>query len=499
MRKVYIILLGIFSLSLTSCNDWLNIRPETEQKEEDQFASYKGFRDALTGCYMSLANTSLYGEKLSMSHIESLANLWYQQNYAPTDADRAADYYLALHDYDSDEAQSAMQNIWSELFYVIAQANMIIKYADENPSVFETTASRAIVQGEAYAIRAYCQLDVLRLFGQMPQGGTQEVKLPYSETTAFDEYPTYYDYKAYIDKLEDDLNKAEGLLKDNDPIFEYTFNQLNYPSSNLIDDSYLYYRQSRFNYWAVKGIQARMYLYTGQTNLAYQAAKAILDAKDVNGNPVIALSGSSDIVSNGYKACPNECLLYLSKYNLKSVTGFLIGGNSDIKASSYYLYLSKEQLTELFSGESTDSHNRYRYLWNQSVKNQSNQFCATLLKYYFTDDAENQILYHQIIPMLRLSEIYLIAIETTTNLEEANELFAEYMLEHDVVLDTDAFSSLNDIQKKLIAEYRREFFAEGQMFYTYKRLFVKKLLTSGKEMSEKEYILMECLGNGFNA
>ena len=67
-------------------------------------------------------------------------------------------------------------------------------------------------------------------------------------------------------KLIADLDKAEKLLKDNDPIFGYTFEELNAPSSVEIEDTYMCYRQSRLNYWAVKALQSRMYLYLGKAD-----------------------------------------------------------------------------------------------------------------------------------------------------------------------------------------------------------------------------------------
>ena len=59
--------IALLGWSAVSCNDWLDVRPDTEQKEEDQFSTYKGFRDALTGCYMALANEDVYGCRLTMS------------------------------------------------------------------------------------------------------------------------------------------------------------------------------------------------------------------------------------------------------------------------------------------------------------------------------------------------------------------------------------------------------------------------------------------------
>ncbi len=497
MRKLYLVFGMALIFCLSGCNDWLDVRQETEQKEEEQFATYKGFCDALTGCYMTLGEKAVYGEKLTMSNIESLANLW---NPFTTDpgTERSADYYLSLHDYESDAAREAMQSVWSKLFNVIVQANVIIKHVEENKDVFDSEAARSVILGEAYAIRAYCQLDVLRLFGQVPQKATIQVRLPYSETTAFDEKPTYYAFEDYVSKLKYDLNQAESLLKDNDPIFEYTFSQLNFPTSNLLDDSYLYYRQARFNYWAVKALQARTYLYLGEKELAYGAAMAVISAKGSDGNPVMTLSGASDIVGQGYKACPNECLLYLSKYDIKSVANILIGGN-DVRANSTRLYITATQLADLFKGQETDSHNRYRYVWNRNVKDAANKSCAAILKYYFADNASNQMLYYQIIPMLRMSEVYLIAIETTKNLVEANQLYADYMRDRDVVLNENAFGSLDDVQGIIVDEYRREFFAEGQTFYMYKRLNIKDVLWYTKGLTEQDYVLWKCVSTEFNA
>ena len=53
--------IALLGWSAVSCNDWLDVRPDTEQKEEDQFSTYKGFRDALTGCVWLPFDDELYG------------------------------------------------------------------------------------------------------------------------------------------------------------------------------------------------------------------------------------------------------------------------------------------------------------------------------------------------------------------------------------------------------------------------------------------------------
>lgn len=113
-----------------------------------------------------------------------------------------------------------------------------------------------MIEGEALAIRAFCQFDILRLFGQLPQGGTKKVSLPYSYTTSIDEMPKYYDFDAYVANLTADIEKAETLLKATDPAMDTPLRKLNTSSSS--DDDFLKYRQSRLNYWAVRALHARM-------------------------------------------------------------------------------------------------------------------------------------------------------------------------------------------------------------------------------------------------
>ena len=496
--KIYksILCCAIVGLLFSSCSDWLDVQPETESKEEDLFTEYRGFKSALTGCYMAMANDDAYGKRLTMTNIESLACVWYFESEPYSSDAEAANYYLNAHDY-NDVARDAVQTIYSKMYNIIVQLNKIIRNAENNPGAFPNEKTQAVILGEAYALRAYCHLDILRLFGEVPNGTGEKVNLPYSEVAAFDERPEYCDFATYSEKLIADLTKAEELLKDNDPIFEYTFEDLNMPAYLELDDTYMGYRQSRMNYWAVKALQARAYLYLGKTTEAYQAAMAVINGKDANGEPVMSLSGSTDR-SDGYKACPNECLFYLSKPDIKSVAEVLIGG-ADIEYSNSYLCTLPERIDEMFPENRADDNRYGTMMWNKQVDDGYGYFYAATLKYYFSDDAEEKTLYYNIVPMLRMSEVYLIAVETTSDLAEANRLYAEYMLQGcNVGLLTDAFDATSDRGDMLIAEYRREFIAEGQLFYTYKRNQVKDMLWCDEEMTDDDYVLWNCVNTEFN-
>lgn len=495
MKKYIISLIALATLT-TSCSDWLDVRGENIQKEQDQFENYKGFRDALTGCYMTMGSTDIYGQRLTMTDIESMADMWYitssAENYEPER------YYLSTHDYTKDEPRASIKAIYGSLFNTISSANVLLKNIQEKGGKVSEKKAMAVIEGEALAIRAYCQLDVLRLFGQLPQGGTKTVKLPYSYTTGIDEAPAWYDFDKYVELLTADLEKAEALLKGNDPIFEQTFSELNYPGTTA-EDEFLYYRQSRLNYWAVRALHARMALYAGQTAEAHQIALEIINAKGADGNALITLSGISDL-TKGYNALPSECLFYLSKYDVKTYANrSLIGGNEVQSRDANYL-LSANMLNELYASlpNATASHNRYLKLWNHNTKNTSNQPTPTLKKYWYDDNSLSSTLASsnatelatkfQIIPMLRLSEMYLIAIETSTDLTEAQSLYDTYMTYCEFTL-YEPFASLDDVRTEMVNEYRRELFGEGQMFYTYKRLGASKMLWNSKTITEEDYLV----------
>jgi hypothetical protein len=491
MKKyTYILFLIFASMTISSCSDWLDVKPDTQVEEDNMFKSYQGFRSALTGCYMELGNTNIYGERLTMTNIESLADMWYMT----AGTVHPDDYNLMIHDYTQDNAKSAIKSMYSELFNVVVQANMIIKHI-ENSTAFESESKKNMIEGEAYALRALCQMDVLRLFGQMPQNATKQVSLPYSETTSISEMPAYYSFTDYVTKLKADFDKAASLLKDSDPIFQNTFYELSYPS-NTTDDTFTYFRQFRLNYWAVIGMQARLALYLGDKTTAHTLAMSIINAKGSDGKALMPLSGNNDLTA-GYYNLPSECLFALSKYNLASYTStyFIGNGDSRIRENDHYC-VSSNMFNSLFMGANTSSNNRYLYVWNKNAATSTGAKFPTITKYYFTagtsSSSYSAMLKNQVIPMLRMSEIYLIALETTTDLAEANSLYKTYMESQNELITNNKFASLDEVKTIINSLYLREFYGEGVVFYTYKRLAapsVQMNYSQKVEMGESQYIL----------
>ena len=64
MRKLYYLAACLLALC-TSCSDWLDVKPKTNVEEEDLFKNEQGFKEALTGIYIKMSETQLYGRELT--------------------------------------------------------------------------------------------------------------------------------------------------------------------------------------------------------------------------------------------------------------------------------------------------------------------------------------------------------------------------------------------------------------------------------------------------
>lgn len=502
MKKKYIpYLMSAFLFLNVSCDDWLDVQQDTEKRETELFDNYQGFQGALAGCYDDLAKQDLYGEKLTCSNIESMAGLWHMGSSADNlQTNILPNYYFTTHEYRHSVAEEEIRRIYLGLFNTILEANMIIKAAEEKGHVIPDAKSRAVVLGEAYAIRAYCQFDVLRLFGQVPQNPTIFVSLPYSEITTKDEMPHYYSYEQYIVKLENDLNKALSLLKENDPVFDYTYDEFNNAGYNgyemvRIEDSFMNYRQHRLNYWAVKALQARMYMYIGQKEKAHDLALEVILAKTRTGKPVALLSAAADY-SNKYYASPSESLFMVAKAGLIDETEDLLLGNEELVVrEGEGLVILPTSYESLFEGTNTGSDLRYLNMWAAVQTSQSTKYRSIRKHFYDPDklggETKTKVLATklELIPLLRLSEMYLIAVEGAPTVAEANMLYTIYMGSKNVFL-TSPFGSMDEVRSEMLKEYRREFFAEGVVFYLYKRYGIENMWSKENvTVTETDYIL----------
>jgi hypothetical protein len=93
-----------------------------------------------------------------------------------------------------------------------------------------------------------------------------------------------------VKNIETDLEKSEELLATADPAVITTgCLDASSAASTAVTDSWQYYRQLRFNYYAALATKARLYYWTGNSTKAVEYAKKVIEAKDKSGNTEFTL------------------------------------------------------------------------------------------------------------------------------------------------------------------------------------------------------------------
>lgn len=424
--------------TMVSCGDWLTVNPKSEIPAEQFFETEIGFQDALIGAYIQMKDSKAYGESLTMSHIEHLVSF---HDLTSSEETNKIVTGLNSHQYHDSSIEEQISKIYSQLYKVISSVNLILSYIDDNRKVLSTVEMYNMIKGECLTIRAMCHLDILRLFGPVPsQAGSAKI-IPYVTTLGVEIIP-YSSFKEYSTLMLKDLSEAEILLAE-DPI-----KLINSKHDNI----FLQNRQFRFNYYGVKALQARANLYFGNDKNAYDAAKTVIEAKDNFKLGTLADYSTTD------QTLSVEHIVALYDFKMPKrydalFAGFLKKGSSnDLVKKSIYGNTGTD-IREPGVGT----------LWSLKVGGNG-------INYLFNNKYEPKAKEKNRIPLLRLSEMYLIAAEAAP-LNEAQGYWSAYRLSRGIHVTT---LDENNRKFSVMEEYRKEFYIEGQMFFTHKRMNSQK-------------------------
>ena len=126
MKKNIIYSLSLFLLlSLSACNQWLEVEPKTEIKSDKMFENETGFRDALIGCYMMMADSTLYGRESTVCFFDVLAQQYDMATNNP---------YNNLKQYRYESYTGTIDGIWQKTYSIIANLNALLEATKKRPS-----------------------------------------------------------------------------------------------------------------------------------------------------------------------------------------------------------------------------------------------------------------------------------------------------------------------------------------------------------------------------
>ncbi|MCR6721188.1 MAG: RagB/SusD family nutrient uptake outer membrane protein [Chitinophagaceae bacterium] len=228
-------------------------------------------------------------------------------------------------------------------------------------------------------------------------------------------------------------------------------------------------RTLRFNYYAVLALKARVHLYAGNLDSARIAAQEVISSAKF---PATALSA----ISGGNRTFSTEVIFNLNVNDIAILyAGFF---NTSVRATK-----SVDQWNswfEIAAGGSGD----YRYLY-QTALNGVYRLPVKLDGALNTNAAAAKK-----VPLMRLTEMYLIAAEAQLGTDNAAALTLVNTARRSRNL-TDLPGTLTtpQIQQEIIKEYQKELLCEGQIFYLYKRLNLSELPYDFRSMNDEQYVL----------
>lgn len=439
MKKYIILFTALLSVTFSSCSEWFDVNASDKIKQEELFADQTGYYEALTGIYLLCGEDALWGRRLSF-YIPELVTKQYDLMSNTTMG------YFYDCDYEASAAETIIDGVWSQLYYVIANCNNMYQNLMESEIEF-TSDNKEILEAELYALRAYLHFEVLRLFAPSPaaEGGLDQLAIPYYEEIAYvaNEQLTIGET---LDKILADLFAAKELLDVHDPLITGTSSS---DAAWLVgdvfyDNLFREYRGFRMNYISVTALIARAYLYQGDTVNAYKYA---LEA--------LSYTTETDFSSGYYWYADNLTSFYVDTDDYYSSNGtyFQTGSNYICTIASE---TTRNNLYENDSYPLADV--RRTYDWG-------------LLDGYTSTVPTKLFATSRVKAVITRAELLLIVAETAADngddpLTYLNQQRYERGLELYPLTSTETETVAEEIRK----EYMKEFLCEGDLFYYYKRL-----------------------------
>ncbi len=468
----------IMALSLCSCEAWLSEVPSSQVSAEEQFSNVEGFQQALVGCYISLADNSLYGNNLTTMLPDIMAQQYDNRNTGSNENGYAFHTFAFQHQ----TAQAILEDVWQSAYNVIANVNLALEYIEKNKSIFNEI-DYSVIKGEFLAIRAMVHFDIMRLFGlqNLNSESISQLTIPFQKK-ASKQFTPQLSYKETIDLLVDDLEEAIELLK-KDPIVykDETFDIINI-------DGFYNYRQMRLNQIATKAILARVYMWEG-SNESLTSAQSIIDDiieyNDENNLFTWTTDYDNDKVLSKEHILSMNCVQMYDNFNKFFPYSYKI---TDANPT----FISDTRARALYEADADGvGDNRYDKLLFKFT-NENSDVYAIPSKYELKESSLN---IKMVVPLIRISEIYLMAAECAVkvdnDLTKAGELANTVRYNRGLTTPLDNSDSqlfMEDLEK----EYAREFLAEGHLYYFYKRTGKAILYSPSNkeiEMGAEQYML----------
>ncbi|MFP4293728.1 MAG: RagB/SusD family nutrient uptake outer membrane protein [Cyclobacteriaceae bacterium] len=366
MRKVIFTISSLLIMGLTSCEDFLDKAPQDQISKEEALNDIFSLELALNGAYNLMGQSAYYGEFFPLYPDLAGGNLKLASDITSADEEN----YRPVYAFTMQPNLSSRPNqAYPEMYEVLNAVNNVINAI---PGVTDGTEARLnTVLGQALALRALIYFDLLRLYAQ-PYNFTDDASHP--GVVLLERSPS----------VEDELARATA-----DEVYQLIVADLEKAISILPAFTNAY----RISAEAAKALLARVYLYVGEWSRAVTLAGEVINSEEVS---LASTTEYPQIWQNGYRG--DE---YLFRLDMSAQMLTLISDVVGTGVPRPALSVSRD-LRALYT--ETD----VRGPGTMILEDENGDWLSA--KYPFEVNKASDI------PVLRLSEIYLIRAEALARL-----------------------------------------------------------------------------------
>lgn len=434
MKKITIILTVLGAMLITSCEDFLDVKPSNLANSESSITTAADAKVAINGLMRKMTSSSYYGRNFVIFGDAKGGD------FAIRSQARGLDYYYSFNHSASSGSGSGF---WSQIYHNILQANNLIMNIRKMEDAGSGTATLSDYKAQALTARALMYFDLVRIYGKPYNMDKASFGVPLVlEPLDASAQPTRASVEAVYTQILKDLTDAAPFM-----------------SKNKVN--------GYINYYANKAIEARVQLFMGNHAAALAAAEEIITSNKYT------LYSNANWVGSWATPFGAESILELAIYPAEAdltvnSLGYYLLRLAKVTGASGYFMASDYWITRM-SADPTDIR------WGiMDYDESSTTRFGSSLKYVggtaMQGDKESRSAVN--IKVIRLSEMYLLAAEAALSLPTPDK--------------AKAVTYLNAIRKRapalapadettvtvdmIMDEKSKEFFAEGHRFFDMIRL-----------------------------
>lgn len=376
MKKYKIILLGLLTISLYSCKDFLDVKPTNSADADEAIKTPKDASVAINGVMRLMTSSDYYGRNF-LIYGDAKGG-----DFTIVSQGRGLD---GLYTFNQSPSTGSYSGFWTHIYNNLLQVNNLLENIAKQEAAGVTGFDSA--KGQALTARALMYFDLVRLYGK-----------PYTQDKSSFGVPLV------LTKLNTDAQPLRATV-------EQTYTQI---LKDLTDAAPLLPKTKTngyINYYANKAIQARVYLNMNDKVNSLLAAEEVINATSLytlysNANWVSSWAtqfGSESIFELAVVPLENDLgnsslgIYHRRKaHGVSAATGFFV-------ASDYFLTRLNQDPTDvrwgIMAADETSASRKgslYKFSGNTTLSGGDGKATVTAVN----------------IKVIRLSEMYLVAAES---------------------------------------------------------------------------------------